>query len=561
MPPCASSNFPGRAATAPVNAPLSWPKSSDSASDSGSAEPFTATNGPSARGLPRWIASATSSLPVPLSPCRSTVASDGATRPIFAKSARIGALAPTRPSERAAAHHLVPQGAVLGEEAAAARARGAGRRGDRLFSTGLRKKSKAPSSTARSAYRRSVSPVMTTTVASGRFDRIAARRPSPSSASCDGGRRRSIRKRSGSRATRASPATASGAVTTSNVPLRAQTSWSSRSAVVLDDREAALLPGHDAGLDRQDRARRAFPAPGAALHDEVAPVEEEDLAARVEAESDPFRLRRLEGPEETGPGRTPRSSRGRRPRSRRQPSASGPGAPRRSARSRVRRRARRPRGRSGRRSREASAGSAGPPRRAGAARARSRPPARRLRAPPARARLPQDLADEVVHVDLDLDEDRVRVRRPVGPPSCRACRRVPCRSSTTLRLKSGSPKCSSRFSRTRLRRKPMFRMSWRRTESIVDRRRALRGAGTRRHRGLLSARRARTRASRRVRAAAPSSRRAGPGRGPGSSRSPGRRPGSRRRPGPSHGRPGTPSPTTADLLVRPGPTPAPAAGR
>ena len=55
------------------------------------------TNGFAARGLSAWIARATSSLPVPLSPCTSTVESNGATSRICATTARRGAEAPTSP--------------------------------------------------------------------------------------------------------------------------------------------------------------------------------------------------------------------------------------------------------------------------------------------------------------------------------------------------------------------------------------------------------------------------------------------------------------------------------
>ena len=54
--------------TAPVNAPFTWPNSSDSSRFSGIAPQLTATNGLSRRWLLSWIARATSSLPVPLSP-------------------------------------------------------------------------------------------------------------------------------------------------------------------------------------------------------------------------------------------------------------------------------------------------------------------------------------------------------------------------------------------------------------------------------------------------------------------------------------------------------------
>ena len=102
MPPFASRNSPRRARVAPVNAPFSWPNSSASSRLGASAEQSNATNGPSARGPTRWIVRASSSLPVPLSPTISTVASDAATRSIIASSCRISADSPiTSPSPRA----------------------------------------------------------------------------------------------------------------------------------------------------------------------------------------------------------------------------------------------------------------------------------------------------------------------------------------------------------------------------------------------------------------------------------------------------------------------------
>ena len=59
---------PTRLSLAPVNAPLRWPKNSDSNSASGIAVQFTATKGCDARRLARCTARASSSLPVPLSP-------------------------------------------------------------------------------------------------------------------------------------------------------------------------------------------------------------------------------------------------------------------------------------------------------------------------------------------------------------------------------------------------------------------------------------------------------------------------------------------------------------
>ena len=74
MPPSASSKRPRRAATAPVNAPFSWPNSSLSIRLPGTAAQLTATNGPSARALQACSVRAATSLPVPLSPSSSTVA-------------------------------------------------------------------------------------------------------------------------------------------------------------------------------------------------------------------------------------------------------------------------------------------------------------------------------------------------------------------------------------------------------------------------------------------------------------------------------------------------------
>src|ERR1035441_3303708 len=177
VPPCAISKRPDREATAPVKAPRSWPKSSDSASVSVSAELFTATNGPSRRELLRWIASATSSFPVPLSPVTRTVASVGATFSMAAKSARIPGLSPTSPPY----DPRLKTSSFSARFSARMRCRSRARprtRSSSDFSKGLRKKSNAPSSTAFSAQRRSASAVMTTTVASGWSCRMGRSNPS-----------------------------------------------------------------------------------------------------------------------------------------------------------------------------------------------------------------------------------------------------------------------------------------------------------------------------------------------------------------------------------------------
>src|SRR5467141_1813621 len=58
VPPSAASNLPSRRATAPVNAPFSWPNSSLSTSSRENAAQLTGMNGPLARGLRLWIARA-----------------------------------------------------------------------------------------------------------------------------------------------------------------------------------------------------------------------------------------------------------------------------------------------------------------------------------------------------------------------------------------------------------------------------------------------------------------------------------------------------------------------
>jgi hypothetical protein len=67
-------------AYAPVNAPRSYPNSSLSKSVSGIAVQFSDTNGFCARELLRWMSSATSSFPVPVSPVMSTFVLERATR-------------------------------------------------------------------------------------------------------------------------------------------------------------------------------------------------------------------------------------------------------------------------------------------------------------------------------------------------------------------------------------------------------------------------------------------------------------------------------------------------
>ena len=68
MPPSASAKRPFLVNVAPVNAPRTWPKSSDSSSVSGIAAQLTLMSGMLRCALRAWMARATSSLPVPVSP-------------------------------------------------------------------------------------------------------------------------------------------------------------------------------------------------------------------------------------------------------------------------------------------------------------------------------------------------------------------------------------------------------------------------------------------------------------------------------------------------------------
>ena len=79
MPLSAAWNLPIWLETAPVKAPLRWPKSSDSIRFSGIAPQLTVISGPPARGERLWSSWAMSSLPVPVSPVTRTLMSVPAT--------------------------------------------------------------------------------------------------------------------------------------------------------------------------------------------------------------------------------------------------------------------------------------------------------------------------------------------------------------------------------------------------------------------------------------------------------------------------------------------------
>ncbi len=78
----AASNLPIFRSVAPVNAPRSWPNNSLARSSSESAAQLRQTKGPLRRGLEKWTARATSSLPTPLSPRIKSVALLAAARAI-----------------------------------------------------------------------------------------------------------------------------------------------------------------------------------------------------------------------------------------------------------------------------------------------------------------------------------------------------------------------------------------------------------------------------------------------------------------------------------------------
>jgi hypothetical protein len=80
VPPFARSKHPFRWRSAPVKLPRSCPNSSLSIRLGETAPQFTGSSMASLRALQRCSVSATSSLPVPLSPVINTVASVGATR-------------------------------------------------------------------------------------------------------------------------------------------------------------------------------------------------------------------------------------------------------------------------------------------------------------------------------------------------------------------------------------------------------------------------------------------------------------------------------------------------
>ena len=109
VPPWAASKRPMRRSRASVKAPFSWPKSSLSISVAGIAAQFTDDEALVARGPRSWIARATSSLPVPLSPVISTFARDVRDALDRAEDGAHRLALPDQATEPRASGHLVAQ--------------------------------------------------------------------------------------------------------------------------------------------------------------------------------------------------------------------------------------------------------------------------------------------------------------------------------------------------------------------------------------------------------------------------------------------------------------------
>ena len=214
-------SLPMRRSVASVKEPRSWPNSSLSISGSGIAAQLIATKGPAARGPSSWMARATSSFPVPLSPLISTLARERATRSMVRNTRAHRLAAPDQRAEARAILELLGQlgdalleGAVLeqvadldaervhleglGHVVGGAELHGLDRRGD-----GLRR--------GQHDHRRRLA-------AAGAAPRAARAR-------CGPGITRSSRIRSGrASARRASAASALSAVATSHSPWRSMRS-------------------------------------------------------------------------------------------------------------------------------------------------------------------------------------------------------------------------------------------------------------------------------------------------------------------------------------------------
>ncbi len=163
-----------------MNAPLSYPKSSLSRSVSGRAPRFTDTNGWPHRSLRLWMARAASSLPVPLSPLISTVASLRATCRIWRSRSWVARQLPM----------ISGSSPVSASRSRNARFSNVSRRCSSALrtcmritfrSTGFVTKSNAPCRIASTAISTDPNAVITMTLVSGRVSRICLSNPSPSS--------------------------------------------------------------------------------------------------------------------------------------------------------------------------------------------------------------------------------------------------------------------------------------------------------------------------------------------------------------------------------------------
>src|ERR1035437_1030675 len=110
VPPWAASNTPGLDSTAPVNAPRTWPNSSLSKRVSTTAEQLIVTKARPRRGPDWWNARAASSLPLPVSPVRSTTFAGGPHPLTQAERLLHGGAAAEHAAELELARHLAFEG-------------------------------------------------------------------------------------------------------------------------------------------------------------------------------------------------------------------------------------------------------------------------------------------------------------------------------------------------------------------------------------------------------------------------------------------------------------------
>ena len=176
VPPCACSKRPRWRPCAPVNAPRSWPNSSDSSSSGGTAGVLTAMKGPCEHGLCSCSARATSSFPVPDSPVMSTVTVERESRPIARNTS---CMAKAEPTIVAGVSSLSGAPADPAAPRALATARSATETTSSM-SRGLARNSNAPSRYADTVLSRSEYAVIMTTGTAGCSSASFASTPKPS---------------------------------------------------------------------------------------------------------------------------------------------------------------------------------------------------------------------------------------------------------------------------------------------------------------------------------------------------------------------------------------------